>query len=140
MQFKLFLNTNTFIDFAVFTVATKMKLQDFFNCWHQTRSWFLSPIGCSFANQSSWICCHWILFKRSFLDGRLVFYMFQMMLNAFVPNAPFLLPLKTSENLTVFWCFQGVEKGCIGNELAKSVLVVWYTLPIYLFFRCIVHI
>ena len=28
----------------------------------------------------------------------------------FVPNAPFLYPLKT------FWCFQGVEKGCIGNE------------------------
>ena len=29
-------------------------------------------------------------------------------LNPFVPNAPFLYPLKT--------CFQGVEKGCIGNK------------------------
>ena len=28
--------------------------------------------------------------------------------NPFVPNAPFLYPLKI--------CFQGVEKGCIGNE------------------------
>ena len=36
--------------------------------------------------------------------------------NPFVPNASFLYPLKTEENLTVFWCFQGVEKGCIGNE------------------------
>ena len=36
--------------------------------------------------------------------------------NLFVPNAPFLYRLKTSENLTVFWRFQGVEKGCIGNE------------------------
>ena len=36
-------------------------------------------------------------------------------LNPFVHNAPFLYPLKTSENLKVFWCFQGVEKGC--NEL-----------------------
>ena len=36
--------------------------------------------------------------------------------NLFVPNAPFLYPLKTSENCKVFWCFQGVEKRCIGNE------------------------
>ena len=28
----------------------------------------------------------------------------------YVPNALFLY------HLTVFWCFQGVEKGCIGNE------------------------
>ena len=33
-------------------------------------------------------------------------------LNPFVPNAPFLYTLKTSENRKVFWCFQGVEKGC----------------------------
>ena len=36
--------------------------------------------------------------------------------NPFVPNAPFLYPLKTSENRKVFWCFQGVDKGCIGNK------------------------
>ena len=39
--------------------------------------------------------------------------------NPFVPNAPFLYPLKTSENLTVFLCFQGVQKECIGNEWIK---------------------
>ena len=33
--------------------------------------------------------------------------------NPFVPNAPFLYPLKTSENLTV-------EKGCIENKWVKS--------------------
>ena len=37
-------------------------------------------------------------------------------INPFVPNAPFLYNLKASENLTDFLCFQGVEKGCIGNE------------------------
>ena len=37
-------------------------------------------------------------------------------LNPFVPNAPFLYPLKTSENLTAFCCFQCVEEGCIKNE------------------------
>ena len=41
--------------------------------------------------------------------------------NPFVPNAPFLYPLKTLEYLTVFWCFQGVEKGCVGNEWVKSL-------------------
>ena len=38
------------------------------------------------------------------------------MLNPFVLNAPFLYPLKMSENLTVFRCFQGVEKGCNGSK------------------------
>ena len=40
--------------------------------------------------------------------------------NPFVPNALFLYPLKTSENHKVFWCFQGVEKGCIGNKWANT--------------------
>ena len=35
------------------------------------------------------------------------------LVNQFVLNAPFLYPLETSENC---WCFQGVEKGCIGNK------------------------
>ena len=40
--------------------------------------------------------------------------------NTFVPNAPFLYPLKTSENLTVLWCFQGAEKSALGtNGLIK---------------------
>ena len=37
-------------------------------------------------------------------------------MSPFVPNAPFLYPLKRWESLTVFWCFHGVEKGCIGNN------------------------
>ena len=41
-------------------------------------------------------------------------------LDPFVPNAPFLYPLKTSENRKVFWCFQGVEKVCIGNKWVKE--------------------
>ena len=36
-------------------------------------------------------------------------------INPFVSYAPFLYPLKTSENLTVF-CFQGVEKRYIGKN------------------------
>ena len=43
-------------------------------------------------------------------------------INSFVPSAPFLDPLKTSEDLTVFWCFQGVEKGCIGNNWVNALL------------------
>ena len=41
-------------------------------------------------------------------------------ISPFIPNAPFLYPLKTSENLKVFWWFQGVEKGCIGNKWVKG--------------------
>ena len=40
--------------------------------------------------------------------------------NPFFPTAPFLYPLKTSENRKVFCCFPGVEKGCIGNEWVKK--------------------
>ena len=36
-------------------------------------------------------------------------------LNPFFSNASFLYSLKT-ENLMVSWCFQRVEKGCIGNK------------------------
>ena len=40
--------------------------------------------------------------------------------NPLAPNLPFLYPLKISEIITVFWCFQGVEKGCIGKELVNT--------------------
>ena len=43
-------------------------------------------------------------------------------INPFVPNAPFLYPLKTWENLRVFWCFQDVEKECIGNNILIIIL------------------
>ena len=41
--------------------------------------------------------------------------------NPFAPNGPFLYSLKTPENITVFWCFQGLEKGCIGNKWIKLI-------------------
>ena len=50
--------------------------------------------------------------------------LFPMRINPFLPYAPFLYPLKTSENLTVFWCFQGVAKGCIGSKWFKHLMVV----------------
>ena len=42
--------------------------------------------------------------------------------NSLVPNPPFLCPLKT-ENRKVFWYFQRVEKGCIGNEWVSCLYV-----------------
>ena len=44
-------------------------------------------------------------------------------INPFVPNALFLYPLKT-ENFKIFWCFQGVEKACIGNKWVKTYLKI----------------
>ena len=43
-------------------------------------------------------------------------------LNQVLPNAPFLYTLKTSENLTVFWCFQGIEKGCTRYRWVEHLL------------------
>ena len=40
--------------------------------------------------------------------------------NPFFPNAPFLYPLKTSENHQIFRYFQGIEKGCIENKWVKE--------------------
>ena len=40
----------------------------------------------------------------------------EVLLNPFIPNVPFPYPLKTSENRKVFWCLQGVDKGCIGTN------------------------
>ena len=37
----------------------------------------------------------------------------------FVPNAPFSTPWKHQK--TVFWYFQGVEEGCIGNEWVEML-------------------
>ena len=42
-----------------------------------------------------------------------------MMLTHLFPHALFLYPLKTSENLTIFWCFQRVERRRIGNKWVK---------------------
>ena len=62
-------------------------------------------------------------------------------LNPFIPNALFLYPLKTSENLKIFWCFQGVEKGCIWNEWVKNgflwryfwrILLAYFKIATYL--------
>ena len=43
------------------------------------------------------------------------------MFNPFFPNAPFLYAQKTSKNHKAFWCFQEVEKGCIGNNCVKEL-------------------
>ena len=53
---------------------------------------------------------------RPLVFGRYKYTIKIEIINPFVPNAPSLYPLKTSENLTIFWCFQEVEKGCIGNK------------------------
>ena len=44
----------------------------------------------------------------------------QVLLTHSFPMHRFMYPLKRSENLTVFWGFQGIEKGCIGKEWVKS--------------------
>ena len=40
-------------------------------------------------------------------------------IDSFVPDGPFIYPLEASENLTVFLCFQGLEKEWTGNKWVK---------------------
>ena len=62
---------------------------------------------------------HMQMFCFSLLTNFEIASFLVILLNPFVPNKPFLYPLKTSENLKVLWCFQGVKKGCIGNKWLK---------------------
>ena len=39
-----------------------------------------------------------------------------MFVNPFVVNIPSLYPLKTSDNFTVFWCFQGERREALGKK------------------------
>ena len=50
-------------------------------------------------------------------------FLWPLLLTPFVSNTRFLYPLKTSENRTVFWCFQEVEKGCIEKEEVKRCIL-----------------
>ena len=45
--------------------------------------------------------------------------LFQQFINPLQPGLAFLHPLKTSENLKVFWCFQGVWKSNAGRSWIK---------------------
>ena len=60
-----------------------------------------------------------------FRDSYLVFVESSCLefLNPFIPKAPFLYLLNTSENLSIFWCFQREEKRSIGNEWVNNLLV-----------------
>ena len=50
---------------------------------------------------------------------------FKEFLNPFFLSAPFLYPLKTSQNPKVFWCFLGVEKGSTGNKWVNPEFKSW---------------
>ena len=56
------------------------------------------------------------------------FHMFTPSINLYVPNVPFLYHLNILENRKVFWCFQGVEKGCTGNKWFKFYTFYYHVL------------
>ena len=82
------------------------------------RSWSLRNLG--------W----WNLVFNTLRTTKAAYLSFKVYVNPLLPNAPFLVKtsppwklylVKISEKLTVFWCFQWVEKGCIGNEWVNLV-------------------
>ena len=88
-----------------------------FHKFHLIHSWILCPI------YPSQIRKLYESFKQDLLINnknfmRRICNKISKLINPFVPNAPY----GYAPNLTVFWCFQGVEKGCIGNEWVKKTL------------------
>ena len=77
--------------------------------------WKSQILKWSWKSLTSWYTC-WC-FSNDILHKK---HFFIAWLNPFVPNTPFLYPIKISENLAFFWCFQGVEKGCIGNKWVNA--------------------
>ena len=53
------------------------------------------------------------------------------LINPYLPNAPFLYSLKTSENLAVFGCFQGLGKGCVENKWV-NITQVKFSMSLFL--------
>ena len=47
---------------------------------------------------------------------------FSFQINPFVPNVPFLYPLKKSENLIVFWCFQEGRERVYWEQMGERLL------------------
>ena len=85
---------------------------------------FTFLFGVTFSSRSSSYFMKSLVFydkskaKRIFAEGeetKIAIYDYP-----FTPNAPFLYPLKRSNNRKVFWCFQGVEKGEKGCIRSKS--------------------
>ena len=67
--------------------------------------------------------CWKSIFEYTFVDHHDKSAILDSFILLFVRNGSFPYSLKISENLTV-WCFQGVEKGCIGNEWVKQFSVI----------------
>ena len=68
-------------------------------------------------NVLPFVSIYWVAFYNIFI------------FNPFFPNTFFLYLLRTSENLTVFWCFHCVEKGCIGNKWVNA----YYATDLFLY-------
>ena len=62
--------------------------------------------------------------KRFRTVDEIIIYKERHEIKSYFPNVPFLYPLKTLENHTVFY-FQGVQKGCIGNKSVKVTLILF---------------
>ena len=58
--------------------------------------------------------------STSAVDGCMIAKNIYEVFHPFVSNAPFLYPLKTSENRTAFWYFWRVEKEWTGNKWVKE--------------------
>ena len=91
-------------------------------CWNVTRLRHFNQYQYVHLNWLSWFLFFIIVgVSLTILIDCMIFVSPFPYFKPFVPNAPFLYPLKISENLPVFWCLQGIEKGCLCNEWVKRM-------------------
>ena len=69
---------------------------------------------------------------RLLVLGRYTYAIKIEIVNSFVPNAPFLYPVKI---VRFFWCFQEVEKGCIRSKQVNGKTCIFKKYGKYLLVR-----
>ena len=91
-------------------------------CWNVTRLRLFYQYQYVHLNWLSWFLFFIIVgVSLSILIDCMIFVSAFPYFNPFVRNAPFLYPLKISENRKVFWCLQRIEKGCLCNKWVKRM-------------------
>ena len=86
---------------------------------------FIFSFGWSWTIWLTWIICFKIRSHGNVPSPKIKIGLRQQnwtFINPLVYSVTFLSPLKTSENLTVFWCYEGVEKGFIGSNWVNLVI------------------
>ena len=101
----------------IISITLGISISHIFGTSHSDVFWWRERVPILVGNltiAASALRCFW---KKNVKENIFYYYKFNVF-NPFVSNEPFLYPLKTTKNFTIFWCFQGVMEECFGNGLS----------------------